>query len=631
SFAYGGKGEVIAPIVFIGYGISEPEKGRDDLAGVDLKGKIALAIRGVPPGNGEEYWTVEHYNGYKSSKARDAGAIGYLQIESDRAIQGTIQPQYFRADLPAFWISQQTCDLLLSGTSWTLDSLRARANANSEGYHLELTTQILMEANAGIIPAAPTCNVLAYLPGADPTLAHEIVLVGAHMDHLGVDAIGRIYNGAEDNASGTALMLELARTLAQDPIRPRRSVYFCAFAGEELGLVGSEEFVQNSPLLLDSVIAMINMDMVGQGGEGISIGGSMNFPPIWEIWESALSDSAQDRIFHFKPGDYGDHAPFEEVGIPAFFVASRGQHLHYHHPDDDAPLIQPEVLAEVGEVVYRGVQAIVGHPAPLAEPHYYERYLFRSAETVRIGACDLAVQDSDDFPDLILHPIGEFIDPSSRNRLRKLLVELEQWEDRFQTERESSLKRISDFGEIPSGRRFPAVIAGLAFPTLVEGEAQLYDTVKRLGIRFVRIPLSPKNAYFGVRGMKKAGKELLLQLENTTLLPIWEVLNAPEAEQLIGVATVPLVVHCRGSLSAALTTWEGKFLLIEARSVKMMNPGEFEALCKKGNWRTVGVQVEDAAQALPLIQQWLELQYSPQQMRGLLGENLIRFLKKYSL
>lgn len=654
SFAYGGTGLVQGEVVFIGYGISEPKKGRNDLQGAKLKGKIVLALRGAPTDEGEDYWEEEHTNGYKSSHARDAGAIGYLQVLGDRAVQGTIQQKYFRRDLPAFWISGEACDKLLSGTGLTLDSLFARANSNKEGYHLELPCDVKLEAHAGVISDTPTRNVLAYVPGADPEgeslppgLAHEIVLLGAHMDHLGVDAIGRVYNGAEDNASGTALLMELARTLVASPIPPRRSVYFCAFAGEELGLVGSEEFVQNPPVPLDSVVAVINMDMVGEGGEGLSIGGAPNFPSTWQVWDRTLSDpggrlapSAKSRIRHFKPGHNSDHAPFEEVGIPAFSVFGRGEHLHYHHPDDDADLIQPEVLAEVGDTVYRGMRALADDPVPLANPRRFEEYLWQSAETVQIGAPALPLDSGDDWPDLILYEAGHSIDPSARNRLRKLLVELSRFDSLLTALGSDRVRSVSSFADIPSGLRIPALIPGIVSPALVEGEPEIYKVLEKLDVHFIRVPIDRNGSYFEARGLKQAGRDLLEQLKNAPQMVIWEVGSFRDAGQLLENADRPIVIQVSGlegeteavrlrrGLESSLVRNSHAFMLLSREIAGRLERKRFEALEDAVGHRNLGVMVEGEQEALDLIRTWLDWGYDQARIQGLLGGNFIRWMKK---
>jgi hypothetical protein len=633
SFAYGGEGKVTGQVVFISYGIQNKEKGRDDFAGIDLTGKIALAMRGAPSPGGRAYWKEESSNGYKSSHARDAGATGYLEFQGSDAVQGTLSQKYFREDLPAFWVSEQTLNTLLRGTDLTLDSLRARANANPEGYHLELPCEIEMEAHARVIKGALTRNVLAKFPGNDPELAHETVLIGAHMDHLGVDAIGRVYNGAEDNASGTALLLELARTMIENGEMPKRSVYFCAFAGEELGLVGSEVFAANPPIPLDSVVVMLNMDMVGEGGDGASIGGGCNFPAIFEIWEGALSEKQLDRVYQFKPGYYSDHAPFEDLGIPAFPVFGRGEHLHYHHPDDDADLVQPEVLAEVGAMMYAGILAYANHPELLYDRGRYIEYLWQSAETVLIGHPALPPDSKDDHPDLILYTAGSAISAREKDVTGKLLLELDELETTFTQHRER-LNSIEFLKNIPMGQRVPAIAIGLALPESGGVEAGLYNQLAKLGMTFIHVPVKLSNRLFTRDGLNSEGEDLLTGLIAAPQAVIWEVDSFGKVQAIVerSAGTIILrLVNLNGSDgidTISISAANEPFLLLDFDVVRGLNDRLLEELSYVFGRDKTGVLIEGEDNYQQLISAWLKKSYDAQRIRDLLGDNFVRFLKK---
>jgi hypothetical protein len=630
SFAYGGENRVSGEVVFVGYGIHEPDKGRDDFAGLDLRGKIALALAGSPPTEGEGYWGREGGHGYKASHSRDLGAVGYLQAAGDKAMQRTLGLRNRRADLPAFWISRSACDRLLQGTGLTLDSLRTMATANPGGFHLELPCRLELEAHAGVLADVPTRNVLGYIPGADPALAHEIVLIGAHMDHLGVDAVGRIYPGADDNASGTALVLEAARMLAHDPIPPRRSVYFCAFAGEDLGLLGSQEFVEHPPVALDSIVTMINIDMVGRGAGGIELGGAPNFPQIWAIWKTALDDSTCARMDHFKPGYYSDHAPFEEVGIPAFFVASKGDHPQYHQVEDRADSIQIAPLQETGEIVYRGLRALADYPAPLAHPNRLRDYLRRNAEIVALGAPPLPVRSNDDTPDVILYEAGKRLDPSSPSRLRRLLVELENLK-RLRSDDEAPV-RVESLSGIPTGRLDPALILGIASPSLTENEAEIYSVLSRLGVLFVHVPREEQRGYFGGKGLNQTARRRLQELTQAPQMVIWDVEDFRQAQALLQAAQKPLLLRIRQADAALLRDLRldlnGSFLWLETEGVRGWTQADFDrALASFGRYR-IGIRTEDPEDADRLIALWLDAGYDQQKVTDLLGGNLVRWMQR---
>jgi aminopeptidase YwaD len=201
-------------------------------------------------------------------------------------------------------------------------------------------------------------NIVGRLPGRDPALADEVIVVGAHYDHLGMGGPGSLapdvvapHNGADDNASGTAVLLGLAEYFAANPqLRPARSLVFVAFTGEEMGLLGSEHFVSDPPFPLEDAVAMVNFDMVGRLREGkLQVFGTETaeqFPALLDSLDEADTLLTLSRI-----GDgYGpsDQTSFYAHDIPVLHLFT-GTHSQYHRPEDDWQLINAEGLAEVGE------------------------------------------------------------------------------------------------------------------------------------------------------------------------------------------------------------------------------------------------------------------------------------------
>lgn len=195
-------------------------------------------------------------------------------------------------------------------------------------------------------------NVLGLLRGSDPELAESTVVVGAHYDHLGhggfgsVGEVGEIHNGADDNASGVAVMLETARRLAEGP-RPARSILFIAFTGEELGLIGSSHYARNPTVPLSSTLAMINLDMVGRLEDDPLIVYGVGTAPEWEgIIERANAEP--DISMAFEPAGYGpsDHTSFYASDIPVLHLFTN-VHGDYHRPSDDWEAIDSAGLGKV--------------------------------------------------------------------------------------------------------------------------------------------------------------------------------------------------------------------------------------------------------------------------------------------
>lgn len=239
------------------------------------------------------------------------------------------------------------------------------------GFQQRFTAASVAAVHAGMGSALPTQNVVARLRGSHRNLAEEFVVVGAHFDHLGRSSFGaldpsaenEIRNGADDNASGTAAVLELARLLARNP--PRRTVIFVTFSGEELGLIGSQYFVQHSPVPLSRVAAMINFDMVGRlRDDKVIVYGVATATELRGIVDSA---NIEPRLTIRAVGDgFGpsDHSSFYGQGIPVLHLFT-DLHEDYHRAGDDASKVNVAGEARVIELAERIVRAIADRPSRL--------------------------------------------------------------------------------------------------------------------------------------------------------------------------------------------------------------------------------------------------------------------------
>jgi hypothetical protein len=234
--------------------------------------------------------------------------------------------------------------------------------------------------SAQVVERAP--NVVAILRGSDPELRDEYVVFSAHMDHLGVsvpDARGdSIYNGADDNASGTAAVMEIAEAMAALPVAPRRSAMFVLVSGEEKGLWGSEHFVDNPPVPIDRLVADINLDMVGRnwsdtivviGREHSDLGGTLARVNAAhpELGMTAIDDLWPEERFFFR----SDHYNFARRGVPALFFFN-GVHADYHRPSDSAEKIDVEKASRVARLVFHlGIEIANAAERPRWNPESY--------------------------------------------------------------------------------------------------------------------------------------------------------------------------------------------------------------------------------------------------------------------
>ena len=347
-----------APIVFVGYGIVDTAADMNDYAGIDVNNCIVLFLRGKPD---HFKGTVTHTD--KVRIARQKGAVGYLtatgpvlsSYEIRRGVTG--QPSAFYGlspasdNLPGTWISTSRAEQIIAGDDHSnqdrLRSLQDQLNRTSESrsFSTEYLGALEWESRH---EQGSLINVIALLPGTDPQLMQETIVIGAHRDHFGRQA-GLLFPGADDNASGTAVMLEVARVLAKAGTHPRRTILFISFSGEEQGLAGSRLYVERPLVPTTLTRTMINIDHAGVGNGRLTVG-------VTELGKDVALEAGQTAgctdkldVFGFFPG--GDHVPFKEAGVPTITVVSGGVHPHFHQPTDTADTINSEILQTVARYV----------------------------------------------------------------------------------------------------------------------------------------------------------------------------------------------------------------------------------------------------------------------------------------
>jgi hypothetical protein len=343
-YGFAASGRTEAELVYAGEGVSDPRGHGAPLTGVE--GRIAV-VEGPTVGAGGLY-SDPHF---KASTLAGRGAAGVLILLPEGAalpvMAGEVRPS---VGVPVAAVAASEAD-----------RVREAARRGDAG-----------RVEVDVAPdMADALNVLALLPGSEPALAGETVVVGAHYDHLGWGGEGslapdgrEIHNGADDNASGTATLVEVAGSLAQGP-RPGRSILFMAFSGEEKGLLGSGHYVNAPVRPLESTVAMINMDMVGRLRENtLTVYGLATA----EEWEGLLAEEngALPQPFRLSliPDGYGpsDQSSFYGKGIPVlhFFTNT---HEDYHRPSDDWHKLNLEGMSRIGDLVADVALRLAGTPA----------------------------------------------------------------------------------------------------------------------------------------------------------------------------------------------------------------------------------------------------------------------------
>jgi hypothetical protein len=368
-----GEGITDGQIVFVGYGIHAPTLGHDDFDGVDVKGKILLLIAGTPGDNPHE--PLYEYGSLlrKASAAFDMGVKGILVFSPK---DSAIKPERFEyqqnddAGMPVLRIIPTLAWCMFPGN--TEKDLVVQAD---EGKIVSQALPITARIDADVKKITKvTANIVGLIEGSDPALKNEVVVIGGHMDHLGMGSPyslaksdkPAIHHGADDNASGASGVMELAHYFgpkSKSHVQTKRSILLICFTGEELGLYGSEFYVKHPILPLDKTVAMLNMDMVGRLRDNkLIVIGSESSPSFNDMITEA--DRSVGLTIAKSGGDFGggsDHESFENKSIPILFFFT-GTHEDYHTPTDTIDKINSEGEATVLRLVADCAEHIADTP-----------------------------------------------------------------------------------------------------------------------------------------------------------------------------------------------------------------------------------------------------------------------------
>jgi len=386
-FAFSSNDAFDAEVVFVGYGCVNPEKEYNDYRDIDVTGKVVLMLRREPPGWGE--------GGQPSSKAtfqtkvyeaKDRGAAAVLIVNQRTDGGGEDRLARFGGlggggayGLPAFHVTRKLADTLLTTANLpSLDDVQTRLDERGD-YSSAALGGIRIAGQAGIMTRKGTTrNVIGLLParGAD---TGEYLVIGAHYDHLGIVRAGsrsprgsrgadesqlEIHNGADDNASGTSGIIELAKAMSELPML-RRSVVFMGFSGEEMGLLGSKHYVDHPTVPIEKVAAMINLDMIGRLKDDVTripVYGAKTAPELDAIVSTVGKAEGFGDEGHAGSMSRSDHAPFDRKGIPNLFFFT-GTHPDYHMPTDDVEKVNADGAVRILHMIYDIAVQIANAPA----------------------------------------------------------------------------------------------------------------------------------------------------------------------------------------------------------------------------------------------------------------------------
>ena len=372
--AFTSNADLQSEVLFVGYGfnINNDSLKWNDYKGIDVKGKWVLIIRADPePDKSVSPFIPFSGDRDKALLAKDMGAAGVLMVSGPafdpQDTFESLNSSDYSVDIPVIRIKRDVANDILAKAKTTVANLEKKLNDTRKP--ASLATGVMVKAKAEIIiEKNNTRNVVMLLPGQDELFKNEYIIIGAHFDHLGMGGPGSssravdtvaVHHGADDNASGVAMMLELAEKFAHTKGSHKRSIIFIAFTGEELGLLGSKYFTENPGIDLSKVNAMINLDMVGRLTDSTSLQiAGVGTAEGFKDFVIANSDTSIIK-FSFSNEGYGpsDHSSFYGKNIPVLFY-STGAHLDYHTPSDTYDKINYKGMVAISKIVFDIVEKL---------------------------------------------------------------------------------------------------------------------------------------------------------------------------------------------------------------------------------------------------------------------------------
>ena len=358
---------VSGSVVFAGYGfqISEENIEWNDYQDLDIKNKWVMVMRNNPErGNLHSLYSSHSSLHKKMLVARDAGAAGIIfisQVEDNDLFPLEYISGYNNTGIPAIHLSNETTDLLLKKYNWSRKTIQETMDKKRSSISFDVKNTTI-NANVNLSPVnIRAANVVGLIRSGNRKYRNEYIVIGAHFDHIGKGGKGSgsrepeeqiVHPGADDNASGTAGLLELAQKISANKNKLKRSVIIVAFDAEEKGLLGSKHFVQNPSVELNNIVTMLNMDMIGRMKDSTATVGGVGTSPVFTNLLDSLKQNRPFNLIMNEPG-FGpsDHASFYAQDMPVLFFFS-GFHDDYHTPNDTWNLINLKGQKHILDLIY---------------------------------------------------------------------------------------------------------------------------------------------------------------------------------------------------------------------------------------------------------------------------------------
>lgn len=360
-----GADTIKAEVVFCGYGIYDPDNGYDDFDSTNYaRGKIIMIFKPNPKWkNGEATWPdANERSKALIAKQHRARAILMVSLPNEKNPQPTIGSTlhgegHQQERIPMLHISLDAANQILNKTGYTISQLQTLIDSTKKPFPLNTSSIVDLQNTVRYKLSAETENLIGMIEGCDSTLKHQYVLIGAHLDHVGQQA-GEIYfPGANDNASGSAAVLEIARTFVKEKIKPKRSVIFVLYASEEQGLLGSKFLAEHLPVPADSIVAAINMDCIGYG-DSIQIGNGKSVPVLWKFIKDIEKTSSNIMVERTWNGGGADLGALHDKGIPGAYFVTTNSYDHLHMLTDTPETLNKTLYESIVKLAYTTVYNI---------------------------------------------------------------------------------------------------------------------------------------------------------------------------------------------------------------------------------------------------------------------------------
>ena len=339
---FSGSNSVKGELVFCGYGISDPENGYDDYNNIDVKGKILIFLKGGPKWANKDFnWHSLTYPRQLAINAKKHGALGMVYVYNplgkylrEEPLASTLKGDgEQQIDFPQIHISTSKSKELFQDAGYDLNEIVENIDKSHQPSSFSLEREAELCINSIYEKKMLTQNIIGILEGKDIKLKDEYILIGAHLDHVGKQGSKIYFPGANDNASGVASLLEIAKILSSNDFSLKRSIVFILFSGEETGLVGSNYYCTHPVVPLSKTKLYINVDCIG-AGDKINIGGGENYPNLYKkcLKFKEFEDILDDNLT--KSGE-ADAESFEKNQIPNLYFGTTMNGYKYLHSKDD--------------------------------------------------------------------------------------------------------------------------------------------------------------------------------------------------------------------------------------------------------------------------------------------------------